>query len=262
MAAVNSGYSRVPQIMHMLRCLFFIRAHFGIKLRAVHVPGKDNELADAISRNNLHLFYLTDPAGNQGESGSASSASISDSGNTAGLDIGGLVPVVQDLFSSGLASTTQQVYRCGSRRFQKFCSLHNLRPYPAGESMLTSFIAWLYQTGVTAGTIKSYLSAAVRYTQISLGHGDPHAASMPQLEYVVKWVKRKTAAQGSRPRLPITGQILTSLIGVWENEPDQFNGSMLWAVACIRILACGRDSSSVRQTVRQHSPFDCGRRIG
>ena len=60
-AAVNSGYSRVPQIMHMLRCLFFIRAHLGIKLRAVHVPGKDNELADAISRNNLHLSFSQVP---------------------------------------------------------------------------------------------------------------------------------------------------------------------------------------------------------
>ena len=85
--------------------------------------------------------------------------------------------VVQDLLSSGLASYTQQVYRCGSRLFQQFCSLHNLRPYPAGESTLTSFVAWLYQTGVTAGTIKSYLSA-VRYTQISLGLGDPHVASV------------------------------------------------------------------------------------
>ena len=29
-AAVNSGYSHTPQIMHMLRCLFFIWAHFGV----------------------------------------------------------------------------------------------------------------------------------------------------------------------------------------------------------------------------------------
>ena len=29
----------------------------------------------------------------------------------------------------------------------------------------------------------------------------------------------------------------------------------------LRVLACGRDSTSVRQTVRQHSPFDCGRRM-
>ncbi len=33
-AVVNSGYSRVPQIMHLLRCLFFIRAHFQIDVVA------------------------------------------------------------------------------------------------------------------------------------------------------------------------------------------------------------------------------------
>ena len=34
--ASNSGYSREPHLMHMLRCLFFIRVAFGISLRAVH----------------------------------------------------------------------------------------------------------------------------------------------------------------------------------------------------------------------------------
>ena len=55
-ALVNSGYSRVSQIMHLLRCLFFIRAHFQIELWAVHVPGVENTLADAISRNNVPLI--------------------------------------------------------------------------------------------------------------------------------------------------------------------------------------------------------------
>ena len=51
----NSGYSRAPQIMHLLQCLFFIRARFGFSLQAVHIEGTDNTLADAVSRNN-HLF--------------------------------------------------------------------------------------------------------------------------------------------------------------------------------------------------------------
>ena len=56
-AAVNSGYSRVPGIMHLLRCLFFIRAHFELTVWAVHIPGKLNTWADAISRNNLSYFF-------------------------------------------------------------------------------------------------------------------------------------------------------------------------------------------------------------
>ena len=38
-ALINSGYSRIPSIMHILRCLFFIRAHFQLEVWAVHVPG-------------------------------------------------------------------------------------------------------------------------------------------------------------------------------------------------------------------------------
>ena len=46
---INSGYSRVQGILHLLRCLFFIRAHYGIHIRPVHIPGNKNVLADAIS---------------------------------------------------------------------------------------------------------------------------------------------------------------------------------------------------------------------
>ena len=60
-AAVNSGYSRVSQIMHMLRCLLFIRAYYQITLWAAHIPGRENELADAILCNNLSIFFTQVP---------------------------------------------------------------------------------------------------------------------------------------------------------------------------------------------------------
>ncbi len=37
-AGVNSGYSKIPRIMHLLRCLFFLRAQFNIELIALQVP--------------------------------------------------------------------------------------------------------------------------------------------------------------------------------------------------------------------------------
>ena len=60
-SVINSGYSKVPQIMHLLRCLFFIRAVFHISVRAAHVPGRENTLADAISRGNLDLLFSQIP---------------------------------------------------------------------------------------------------------------------------------------------------------------------------------------------------------
>ena len=56
---INSG---VLQIMHRLRCLFFIRAHFQMSLHAVHTPGHLNTVTDAISHNNLPHFFKQVPA--------------------------------------------------------------------------------------------------------------------------------------------------------------------------------------------------------
>ena len=61
-SVVTSGYSRVQEIMHLLRCLFFVRARFQFEAWAVHTPGADNGIADAISRNNMYRFYSQVPA--------------------------------------------------------------------------------------------------------------------------------------------------------------------------------------------------------
>ena len=56
-AILNSGYSKEGQIMHLIRCLFFLTAHHGLGVRACHIPGVHNVLPDAISRDNLDLFF-------------------------------------------------------------------------------------------------------------------------------------------------------------------------------------------------------------
>ena len=48
---VNSGYSKDPHLMQLLRSLFFVITRQEISLRAVHIPGKLNTGADAISRD-------------------------------------------------------------------------------------------------------------------------------------------------------------------------------------------------------------------
>ena len=53
---VNSGYSRQPVMMHLLRCIFFFKAKFDFTLTAAHIPGQYNTLADALSRDNASFF--------------------------------------------------------------------------------------------------------------------------------------------------------------------------------------------------------------
>ena len=58
---LNSGYSRDREMMHLLRCLFFIAEHFHMQVEAVHLPGKENGLANALSRDNIPRFLQACP---------------------------------------------------------------------------------------------------------------------------------------------------------------------------------------------------------
>ena len=54
--AINKGSARDPQLMRLLRTLFFLCASFNMTVVARHVPGALNSSADALSRNNQALF--------------------------------------------------------------------------------------------------------------------------------------------------------------------------------------------------------------
>ena len=58
---VNSGAAKDPELAQLLRCLFFVKAHFNLVITAVHIPGVLNKQADAISRNNLSSFFSQVP---------------------------------------------------------------------------------------------------------------------------------------------------------------------------------------------------------
>ena len=61
---------------------------------------------------------------------------------------------------------------------------------------------------------------------------------MPQLEYVLKGIKRVQARQAEPPnqRLPITGNIMRSLHAVWISEHPDPDNVMLWAAACMEFF--------------------------
>ena len=51
--AVSRRSCRDQDMMHLIRCLFFLEAWFGFEVEAVHLPGRENMLADNLSRNRL-----------------------------------------------------------------------------------------------------------------------------------------------------------------------------------------------------------------
>ena len=58
---LNELSSRKKGLIHLLRCVIFLAAKHSFWFFATHIPGKDNILADAISRNNLKLFRSQAP---------------------------------------------------------------------------------------------------------------------------------------------------------------------------------------------------------
>ena len=55
--AVSKRSCRDQDMMHLIRCLFFLEAWFNFELVAGHLPGRENGLADDLSRN--HLSFLS-----------------------------------------------------------------------------------------------------------------------------------------------------------------------------------------------------------
>ena len=58
---LNSTYSKDDHIMHLIRILVFLAAHFDFWFVASHIEGKANRLADDLSRNNLTHFFSQVP---------------------------------------------------------------------------------------------------------------------------------------------------------------------------------------------------------
>ena len=61
---INTGTSKDPTVMCLMRCLYFIVAKFDMILSAVHLAGSANGLADALSRNHLEKFFANHPQAN------------------------------------------------------------------------------------------------------------------------------------------------------------------------------------------------------
>ena len=55
-SVIDKGSSKEPDVMHLLRCLAFIQARYQFNLIAAHIKGENNNLADALSRDNVGYF--------------------------------------------------------------------------------------------------------------------------------------------------------------------------------------------------------------
>ena len=62
---INSGHSKIPRIMDLVRRLVFLSMQHNFVVRARHVPGVSNAIADALSRFQMQRFRVLAPDADQ-----------------------------------------------------------------------------------------------------------------------------------------------------------------------------------------------------
>ena len=109
-AILKSGSSKDERAMHLMRSLFFFLASYNVILLGKHIPGVENGGADALSRDNRPSFLTHSSRTNSDSTGARAG-----SGNQpTRLDISELA---RQLFSKGLAESTQRTYSCGQKKY-------------------------------------------------------------------------------------------------------------------------------------------------
>ena len=152
----------------------------------------------------------------------------------------------------GIAPSTAKAYSSAQKIFLEFCSRLGLTPLPASEETLILFVAELAQARSHA-TIRSYLSG-VRHLHVIHGHANPLHNTL-RLDLVLKGVLR-TKQKQSRPRLPVTPQILRVIRRSLEANPG-FDSTMLWAACCTAFFGFLRCSEfSTASTTEFNSKAD------
>ena len=62
---LSKGAAKDSSLSHLMQCLALLATFHGFHICAVHVPGRLNDAADALSRNNLSLFHSLYPQAHQ-----------------------------------------------------------------------------------------------------------------------------------------------------------------------------------------------------
>ena len=214
--------------MHLMRSLFSFLAKYNVMLWVEHIPGEQNEAADALSHNN-HLSFLSQ----------VPSTRRAPSQIPPGL-LQVLVQKQPDWTSRSWTTLLEILYEGTSRlhteslqvqpeSFSGLLQAGNYKAVPASETVLCHFVSYLAEQKLKHRTIKVYLS--VVHFHIPEGAGDPFHPSLDCLQYMLCEIKRVEAYSRSagRERLPISPDILRNVKAVWEASGSGSDIVMLWA---------------------------------
>lgn len=136
----------------------------------------------------------------------------------------------------------------------KFCSSIKRHPLPATESTLLLFVSHLATRGLSAASIKVYLSA-VRHLHVTYGKYTEFSEQLtPRLRQVIKGIKKAQAALTvPKVRRPITLEIMVRIHAVISSRPNSLFNTMIWAACNLAFFGFLRCSEF---TVKQQGGYD------
>ena len=151
---INKESARDPQLMRLLRALFFLSATFNVTITARHIPGVQNASADALSRNNMNTFHTLNPQA------SPQPTQVPDALQELVLNhnLRWTSPTWTRLFESTLGTVLPPTPQ---HRYMAFCSSMSIaQAFPVTERTLSRFAALLGQQNINHRTIKSFPDTA------------------------------------------------------------------------------------------------------
>ena len=138
-----------------------------------------------------------------------------------------------------LIPSTKRVYQSSQSRYIRFCNQMSLAPFSVTERTLCLFASSLAEQKSRHKTIKCYLSV-VHHLHIQSGLGDPFAALLSQLSYVLRGIQRLEVSSARLPRLLIMLVELKPLKSAWSKWRSRRDASILWAACCTGFFECSR----------------------
>ena len=175
---------REPLLCHQLRALFFTSAHFDFELIAQHNPGRDNSLADALSRDDLHSFFVQVPSADHAPTPVPVALQV----RLSKAQPFWKSPDWRDWYSHALALSTPRTYASAQTRYLHFCSSINIPALPVNEQCLYQFVVLLATQRVAHASLKGYQSALRHLLILSLG-ADPNISDMVVLHYFLQGIR-------------------------------------------------------------------------
>ena len=157
------------------------------------------------------------------------------------------------LQSQAIADSTRRSYQAGIRRYFNFCASRGWPSFPATETTLRFFAAYLADQ-VSFKTIKLYM-AGIRFAHTENSLPDPFLAA-PLLHLLLRGIKR-TLGLTSRQRLPITMTLLRQIKEELARAPDYLptDKLMLWSAFTLAFYGFLRSSEFTSPSASQFNPL-------